>query len=160
MHLPFSGQEVCQMDTTGRIKLSAKYLRDFEEAGAAGKVIVQCLMPEGAIGLHPPPAWDSIRQRELGDATRQSNPVVFRRDLRRLGSLAEAVEISNQGRVTLPVLFRQHAGLPASGEVLIIGTTQGLEIWTRERYLAEMERANREQDARHIPLSAPSEQRP
>ena len=62
----------------------------------------------------------------------------MRRSLRRFGALTQPETISRQGRITLPVQFREFAGLAPGREACVIGVEVGVEIWSVERYLAEM----------------------
>jgi MraZ protein len=44
-------------------------------------------------------------------------------------------ELDRQGRLLVPPLLRQHAGL--SGTVLMVGRNECLEIWNPDRWEAE-----------------------
>ena len=135
------------MDSNGRIKLSADFLRDFQARGV-GPVILHCLMPEGALALFPQQVWEEMRRSELAMLERVANSVAYRRALRRFGAFSTGVEISNQGRVTVPPRFREHAGILAAGEVLLVGSEVGVEIWSPERFYQESSVIQQAQEAR------------
>lgn len=126
------------MDSTGRIKLSPAFLRGLQTWGD-GPLVLQCLLAEGALGLYPRAEWDKERERDLNQFKDEQDSAAYRRMLRFYGAFSCSVEISNQGRITLPTNFRAQAGLPASGEILVAGCDTRLEIWALERFQAESE---------------------
>jgi DNA-binding transcriptional regulator/RsmH inhibitor MraZ len=134
--IKFCGQEKCIIDSNGRIKLSACVLRDFQECNKE-IVILHCLV-EGALAVYPPSVWQQMRGKDESKETNAANSVVFRRSLRRFGSFSQSVSISNQGRITIPISYREHASLTPGSEVMVVGCEIGVEIWNCERWFDEM----------------------
>lgn len=134
--MQFCGQDRCLIDANGRIKVSPRFLADFERFG--GPVIVHCL-PEGALGVYPSPVWLEMRQSEENVAARAARSVAFRRQLRRFGALTQSETISNQGRITIPPHFRPILGLEAGAEAVLVGCEIGIEVWNAERWEAELQ---------------------
>ncbi|OPZ23488.1 MAG: cell division protein MraZ [Lentisphaerae bacterium ADurb.BinA184] len=132
----FYGQDSCLLDANGRIKLSPHFLSDFRRSG--NEVVLHCLA-EGALGVYPAHAWEQMRQADAQPAARAAQSLVFRRQLRRFGALTEVETITNQGRVTVPVRFRERLGLRPGTEVVVVGCEIGVEIWNAESWQAEAE---------------------
>lgn len=139
--LEFCLQEQCALDTAGRLKLSATAWRDFQRH-TDGEVVLYCL-PEGAIGIFPPDLWAQIHQPVTTAGVSPADSLVLRRQMRRFGALAQSAVISNQGRVTLPPLFRDYAGLVAGQDVHVSGCELGVEVWQPARWAAELEQVQK-----------------
>lgn len=132
----FCAQEECMMDANGRLKLSAAVLRDFRRH-TEGEVVLYCV-PEGAIGIFPPDHWERIRRPDSEPLDRFASDVLYRRTLRRFGAMTQPAEISPQGRITIPPGYRDFAGLPAAGKVMLIGCEIGVEVWSSEAWQREL----------------------
>ena len=131
----FCGQERCLIDANGRVKLGPRLLADFRASGSG--VVLHCL-PEGALGLYPAPTWARMRQSEPRPAAKAAESLVFRRQLRRFGAMTQAQELTNQGRITIPVLFRAALALEAGAEAVLVGCEIGVELWPALRWEAEL----------------------
>ena len=136
MMLAFCGQDRCLVDSNGRIRLAQHFVDDFLRR-CSGEVVMHGL-PEGAIALYPEEVYAEMRRQELQAVGEIASSFVMRRSLRRFGALTQPETISRQGRITLPVQFREFAGLAPGREACVIGVEVGVEIWSVERYLAEM----------------------
>ena len=66
-----------------------------------------------------------------------AHSLVFRRSLRRFGSMSLGSMISNQGRITIPPTYRDFAELVPNSEIVVIGCEIGVEIWNLQRWVAE-----------------------
>jgi DNA-binding transcriptional regulator/RsmH inhibitor MraZ len=132
----FCGQDSCLIDANGRLKLSPRFLDDFGNAG--GTTVLRSL-PEGALGVYPEAIWQQMRQGEANAAMKAGTSAAYRRQLRLFGAMSETQEISKQGRLTIPVLFRERLGLVPGASALVIGTEIGVEIWEAERWRRELE---------------------
>ncbi len=134
--MKFCGQERCIIDGNGRIKLGANILRDFQE-NSDQSVILHCLV-EGALAVYPPSVWMQMRGDDQTKEIKAANSVVFRRSLRRFGAFSLSAMISNQGRITIPNSYREHADLVLNSEIMVVGCEIGLEIWNCDRWYNEM----------------------
>ena len=132
----FCGQERCRMDANGRLKLSVSLLYDFQRS-AEESLVLFCL-PEGALGLYTATVWNSMRQREVGATALAGGSMLARRSMRRFGAFSQRVELTRQGRITLPSVFREHAEVLPGSEVVVLGVEVGVEIWNVERWSDEL----------------------
>lgn len=138
--LYFCGQDKVLIDANGRIKFNSRVLSDFVANGGLD-VVLHCL-PEGAVAIYPESAYSKMRNDEPKIAEMASTSIVYRRIMRRFGSLSKSEKISAQGRITIPIQYRQYADLEPGSEALIIGCEIGIEIWNAERWIKELEILN------------------
>lgn len=134
--LEFCGQETCRLDANGRFKLSAGILRDFERH-SDGALILFCL-PEGALGLYPPAVWESMRSPAEAPGKEAGHSMLMRRSMRRFGAFTQRVELTRQGRITVPTIFREHAGIDSGEQIVLLGVEIGAEIWKPDRWKQEL----------------------
>jgi DNA-binding transcriptional regulator/RsmH inhibitor MraZ len=144
--LAFCGQDRCQIDANGRVKLSPRVINDFIEK-CGGEVVMHCL-PEGALAVYPESIYLEMRRQEEAPAARAASSMVFRRELRRFGALSSADRITAQGRLTIPHGFRDHAGLLPGVEIIVVGVEIGVELWSAERWNEELMKMNEHAVAR------------
>lgn len=135
--LSFCGLDQCSVDANGRIKLSPRIIEDFAARG--GEVVLHCL-PEGAIAVYPEDVYLAMRKNESNPAEKAAESIVFRRTLRRFGTWSQSEKISAQGRITLPPMYREHAGLRNGSDVIVAGVEIGIELWSVERWEEEQRR--------------------
>ncbi len=132
--MQFCGQDTCLVDANGRIKLTPRFLQDFRHSGH--DVMLHCLV-EGALGIYPPQIWQQMRQAEPRPAARAATSSVFRRQMRRFGAFSQVSQITNQGRITIPVQFRQQLALEPGNDAVLVGCEIGVEVWNAERWAHE-----------------------
>lgn len=138
--LPFCGQDRCVIDANGRLKLSPRLMSDFAENG--GGDVVLYYLPEGAIAIYPEATYLKMRAEACKDISNLGASLVKRRELRRFGAMSQPDHISGQGRLTIPVGFRECADIHAGTEVFVVGNEIGAEIWNAERWRKEMDIVN------------------
>jgi len=122
----FRGTFEYAIDGRGRLPIPVRY----RDAFADGVILVQGL--EGCVEVYTPSgydAWASFLTKEKPNRQRG------RRLRRRFFGGSMDAELDRQGRLLVPPLLRQHAGL--SGTVLMIGRDECLEIWSPDRWEAE-----------------------
>ncbi len=130
----FRGVGAVSLDSKGRVVVPARY-RDALLALAGGRVVVtadpsQCLL------LYPLPEWEPIEKRLSGLSG--FNPQI--RALQRLlVGHAHELDMDAAGRILLPPMLRQYAGLEKS--VVLVGQGSKLEMWNEDRWQAEVDRA-------------------
>lgn len=130
--LSFCGMDKCSLDANGRLKLSPRLIDDFK---ARGSDLVMHCWPEGQIGLYPEDIYLEMRRSEPNPAARAAESMIFRSTMRQFGAWSQSERISAQGRITLPPLFRVHAGLDQCVEAVVVGVEIGVEIWSYERFI-------------------------
>ena len=62
--------------------------------------------------------------------------------MRRFGALSKSEMISAQGRITVPVPYRNYAGLIPGEDVIVVGCEIGIELWNASRWSEELEKIN------------------
>ena len=139
--LLFCGQDQSVIDSNCRLKFSPGVMEDFFQV-CEGEVVLHCL-PEGALAVYPEEVYKKMRQR-VGDAERKAGEsIVFRRNLRRFGALTTREKITRQGRITIPVGFRDMLGLNAGDSAVVVGVEIGVEVWNKDRWVEELEKINK-----------------
>ena len=131
----FCGQERCLIDANGRVRLPPRLAAAFQPTGPD---VMLHVLPEGALGVFPVPAWDTIGTLDDATVRRTLTDVRTRRTLRRLGAWSSPEVLSNQGRLTIPHAFREVLGLVPGAEVVVTGCGIGVEIWAAPRWETEM----------------------
>lgn len=133
--LEFCGLEKCLLDASGRIKFGSRILADFQKFDAT-EVVLHCL-PEGALAIYPVQNWQVMKaEEEAKQAAVQS--VLRRRQMRMMGAMTRKEKLSNQGRVTLPQMFREMCSLLSGEDVVVVGCEMGVELWNVEKWNAEL----------------------
>ena len=138
--LAFCGQDKCSIDANGRLKLSPRFLSDFD-LECSGGIVLHCL-PEGAIAIYPEETYVQMRGAEARPAERAASSIVFRRSLRRFGAMSQPQKISKQGRLTLPPAYRDYADLQSGTDTVVVGVEVGVEIWNAQRWAEELNTIN------------------
>ncbi|MCH2206453.1 MAG: hypothetical protein MK132_11345 [Lentisphaerales bacterium] len=134
--LQFCGLEKTQLDANGRVKFSSRLQQSFKDYGSQ-TVVLYCL-PEGAIGIYPVTEWEKIKPDLRPIQQQFTGSVLARRRMRMMGAMTSKENLSNQGRVTLPLMFREICGIEAGKEVVLVGSEFGVEIWSQEKWQQEM----------------------
>ena len=118
----FLGEFTHSLDDKGRITLPAK----FREVLAGGVVVTKAI--DACLTVYPRSVWEPFAERIA------SLPVKQRNVRRHLFQNATDSIPDRQGRVLIPQVLRDYAGL--DGETVIIGLYDRLEVWNPDR-LAE-----------------------
>ncbi len=139
--LSFCGLDKAVVDANGRLRFNPKTVTDFMKRGG-GEVVLHCV-PEGALAVYPEDVYLKMREDQLNPAEKASNSFVYRRELRRFGSMSQSESISSQGRITIPESYRQYAAIQPGQEVMVVGCEIGVEIWNLERWENEFNDMNK-----------------
>lgn len=124
------------IDGNGRVKLPIRMLKDFQSFEKK-EVVVHCL-PENALAVYPMDVWHQMRMEEPRPAVRAADSLAYRRRLRRFGAFTQMERLSNQGRLTIPVLFRDSLRLQPGSRAVIVGAEIGVEIWGERLWQEEL----------------------
>ena len=124
--MPF-GEFPYSVDDKGRVVIPPSF-RDFVDDG-----MVLTRGMEGCLYVFPMNAWHRIEERltELPLTDRDARNFV-----RFFYSGASKAKLDAAGRVTLPATLRQFAD--ATGNVVIAGAPNRLEVWNEARWLANL----------------------
>ncbi len=138
--LAFCGQDKSSVDSNGRVKFSPRTCSDFKNR-CNGEVVLHCLS-EGALAVYPEEIYMQMRRAETRPAEKAGSSLVFRRNLRRFGSLSSSEKVSAQGRITIPSGIRKMLDLTPGEEIVVVGAEIGVEIWNAARWDDEIEKIN------------------
>lgn len=134
----FLGTYTPRLDEKGRLILPAK----FRDALAEGLVVTRA--QERALAVYPTATFEAL----MAEAMKAPSTVKQVRDYQRMMSAAGSAEVPDrQGRVTIPQILRDYAGLDR--DVVVIGAMNRAEIWdaqTWQEYSEASEKAFAEMD--------------
>ncbi|MGI8462151.1 MAG: division/cell wall cluster transcriptional repressor MraZ [Solirubrobacterales bacterium] len=136
--MAFRGQYEHSLDAKDRITIPARFRAEL----AGGVVLAQGLEP--CVEVFSEAAYSDVEDRFLSDL----NPFdrEGRRTQRRFHARSEDEKLDSAGRVRLPKRLVDHAGL--EGGCVIAGVMNRLEIWNPERWAAENDEIDADEDAR------------
>ena len=124
----FMGEYSHSLDPKGRLIMPAKFREQLGDTFVVTKGLDQCLY------IYANEDWKVFEEK-------LSQLPLTNKDTRRLVRffLAGACECETdkQGRILLPSVLREYAGLEK--DVVLAGTSGRIEIWSRDRYLADQE---------------------
>lgn len=121
VHAMFMGQYGHTIDIKGRVIIPAKYRESL------GSTFVITLGLDGCLFLYPLQEWQSFVDKLQGLPSNQKT----RRLQRQFLSKAMEVMPDKQGRILIPSILRDRAGL--SKEVIFIGMMNRVEVWDKGR---------------------------
>jgi len=126
----FCGINAVNLDTKGRMAIPAKYRARLQEE-VNNQLVVTIDTEDACLLLYPITAWKVIEQKiELLPSFNQ----VTRRIQRLLIGHATEVEVDGNGRILLPSLLRDYAGLDK--KIVLIGQGKKFEIWAEDKWTA------------------------
>lgn len=131
------GANAINLDAKGRMAMPSRYREQLQES-CEGQVVVTVDRDRHLL-LYPLPEWERVERKllELPSFNKQA-----RRLQRLLMGHATECELDGSGRIVLPPLLREFAGIEK--RIVMIGQGNKFEIWDearwnalREEYLAE-----------------------
>lgn len=128
----FRGSAVATIDEKGRLKVPTDFRRQLEERWGA-EVFVTSVQGDSA-RIYPLPVWEEIEGRLAGMAATDR---VKERFLERVNYYGQQMRLDNQGRLLVPAILRESAGV--AGEVVVSGRLDHLVVWNRERFEKRLE---------------------
>jgi len=128
----FRGSASATVDDRGRLKIPTDFRRLLEERWGLEVFITS---PFGdAARVYPLPVWEELETRLLA---MPSTDKARNRFLERVNYFGQQTRLDPQGRVLIPQLLRERAGM--SGEVVVAGRIDYLEVWNHERFATRLE---------------------
>lgn len=119
----FLGTYTPKVDEKGRLILPAK----FRIALADGVVVTRA--QERALAVYPKDTFEAL----MAEAMKAPSTVKQVRDYQRMMTAGASFEVPDrQGRVTIPQILRDYAGLDR--DVVVIGAMNRAEIWDAETW--------------------------
>ncbi len=128
----FRGNHPTRVDEKGRLKVPAEFKRVIDEKYGTQFYITSF---DGKVAqLYPFEEWERIEQKLAGLSTYNPTKKKF---LNRVNYWGQQVEMDGQGRLLLPQLLREAAGI--KGEVAVTGNLTYLEVRNLEAFRKEIE---------------------
>ena len=124
----FRGVNGVNIDVKGRIVMPTRY-RDRLQQDSHGCVVMTIDTEERCLLLYPIATWEEIENKL---ATLPSFNPAARRIQRLLIGHATELEIDNHGRILLPPLLREYAGL--SKRAMLVGQGKKFELWDESHW--------------------------
>jgi len=124
----YLGRSTHSLDDKGRLILPKRFL---DEVAPKDRVFTLTAGCEGCLWLLDAPGWENIAERVGHDlmGTRQQ------RQMRRLFlGHAERVNPDRTNRIVIVEALRGYAAIGESTEVVLVGTGQAIEIWSKSRW--------------------------
>jgi MraZ protein len=119
----FRGVNGVNIDIKGRMVMPTRY-RDRLQQDSRGCVVLTIDTEERCLLMYPISAWEEIESKLA--ALPSFNPAARRIQRLLIGHATEA-EIDNHGRILLPPLLREFAGL--SKRAMLVGQGKKFELW-------------------------------
>lgn len=130
----FRGLTAVSIDAKGRITVPSHYRRMFIDE-SDGELVLTIDTEERCLLLYPASVWQQIEERL---ESLPSFNAAARRIQRLLIGHATDLELDRQGRVLLPTLLREYAGLDRN--VMLVGQSNKVEIWGEAQWSSQRAR--------------------
>lgn len=124
----FRGINAVNIDAKGRLAMPTRY-RERLQQDAKGQLVVTIDTEEHCLLLYTLPAWEEI---EAKLAKLPSFNAAARRIQRLLIGHATESEMDGQGRILVPPLLREYAGLEK--KTILLGQGNKFELWDEESW--------------------------
>jgi len=128
------GHAPAKVDEKGRLKIPAGFRKLIEEK-FGGDLFITSNDGERAL-VYPLPVWADYHARL---AKVPSSSVAKMKLLERMNYYGHVTSIDAQGRVLIPTILRNVAGI--TNDVVVIGNTDHLIVWNEERIQRRMTEA-------------------
>lgn len=123
----FRGINRVNLDAKGRLAIPTRYRDRLQECCASELVVT--VDPDRCLLIYPLPEWDQIEQKLMKLPTFNESARILQRLL--VGNATD-VEMDGQGRVLVPTLLREFAGLQK--QTVMIGQGTKFELWDEARW--------------------------
>jgi MraZ protein len=124
----FRGSAPTKIDDKGRLKIPTDFRRLLEERYGQ-ELFVTSLKGDSAL-LYPLPVWEEIEERLRAVPSTDRARTKF---MARASYFGQQVRIDVQGRLLIPQILRESAGM--TGDVVVMGELDHLVVWNHERFL-------------------------
>lgn len=124
----FRGSSPAKIDDKGRLKIPTDFRRLLEESFGQD-LFVTSLKGDSAL-LYPLPVWQELEER-LRKVPSTDRPKAHY--LARVSYFGQQVKLDVQGRILIPQILRESAGM--TGDVVVMGELDHLVVWNHERFL-------------------------
>jgi MraZ protein len=128
----FRGSAPTKIDDKGRLKVPTDFRRVIEERYGPD-LFVTSIQGDSAL-LYPLPVWEEIEARLAKVPSTDRTKVRY---LERVNYFGQQVQLDGQGRIVIPQILRESAGM--NGDVVVSGQLDHLVVWNRERFLSRLD---------------------
>ena len=135
----FMGEYNHTVDAKGRLIVPSKFREQLGDEFVITKGLDNCLF------VYDNSEWAALEEKLRALPITNTAGRKFSRFL--LGSAATC-EVDKQGRVLLPAVLREHAGIEK--EAVLAGVLNRVEIWSKERWLKTKDYSDVNQIAKHM----------
>jgi len=128
----FRGSAPTKIDDKGRLKVPTDFRRFIEERYGVD-LFVTSVLGDSAL-LYPLSVWEEV------EARLQAMPSTDRtksRFLERVSYYGQQVSLDGQGRILIPLILRESAGM--NGDVVVSAQLDHLVVWNHDRFVARLE---------------------
>lgn len=122
----FRGSAATKIDEKGRLKIPTDFRRLFDDRYGRD-LYVTSIQGESAL-IYPLPVWEEIEARLAALPSTNRTKLRF---LERVSYFGQQTGMDAQGRLVVPQILRDKAAI--TGEVVVSGRLDHLEVWNRER---------------------------
>jgi MraZ protein len=119
----FTGEFRHAIDEKGRVAVPVRFRAELAGGATVSKWI------DGCAALHPRTAWEALAARVATLPITDAGARTFQRAI--FGAAFE-FELDRQGRLLLPAVLRDWAGL--GSDVVFVGSRDHVELWSPDRW--------------------------
>jgi MraZ protein len=129
----FRGSSPTKIDDKGRLKIPTDFRRILEERFGQQDLFVTSFKGDSAL-LYPLPVWEELEERLRAVPSTEKAKSKY---MARASYFGQQVKIDVQGRLLIPQILRESAGM--TGDVVVMGELDHLVVWNHERFLKLLE---------------------
>jgi MraZ protein len=130
------GEFTCKVDAKGRLMFPSKLRKQLDSVIHHGLVVNRDIF-ENCLILYPKPEWDKVNSEMSRLSRYNKKHQVFQRKFMKG---ATQVDLDAAGRINLPQLLLEYAGIDPSEskEIIVSGLGEKMEIWSQTAYKREV----------------------
>lgn len=125
----FRGINSVNLDAKGRMALPARFREVFGENADGHRLVVTIDSRERCLLLYPLDEWNTVQARLEGLSNMRRNARLLQRLM--IGHASD-VDLDSNGRLLLPSMLREFAGL--NKKLVLLGQGNKIEIWAEEQW--------------------------
>lgn len=129
--ITFRGLQTATLDDKGRLAIPKRF-RETLQAVCEGEVVLTVDIHDACLLLYPMSVWQEIEAKLM--SLPNMDPATRRVQRLLLGHAVE-MEMDNAGRILVPDLLREHAGM--GKELMLVGQGNKIEFWSSETWQAQ-----------------------
>lgn len=128
----FRGSAPARIDDKGRLKIPTDFRRLVEERFGPDLFVTSVL--GDSVLIYPLNVWEEIEQRLMALPSTDRTKTRY---LERVNYFGAQTTLDQQGRILVPQLLREAAGM--NGDVVVSGQLNHLVVWNHERFAKRLD---------------------